>query len=209
MRQGGISMSIVMTAASLMKRAYSGNTLFRDANYRKNRNGHEVVSADRKAMTRALDQLSSLDFDSTEVDDTKSIYNTVTAYLDVYNHAVSSTTNSDSSQIARTGKQMRALMKEYDQELSDIGISIKSDGTVKVNTTELKKATTRQVSKVFGNDEYISGMSRLMKKLRNQVNRSAVSSQYSESTKTQKQDDVTKIVPAGSETVGSNLNLYA
>ena len=201
-------MSVVMSTTSLMKRAYAGNTLFKDTNYRKNRNGHEVVSADRKALTRALEQLSDLDFDSTDEDDTKSIYNTVTSYLNVYNNTVSSATNSDNSQIARTGKQMRALMKEYDQELSDIGISVKSDGTVKVNTTELKKATTRQVAKVFGNDDYISGMNRLMKKLRNQVNRSAVGSQSTESTKTQKQTDAAKNVSTESETVGSNLNLY-
>lgn len=202
-------MSMVMTTSSLLRRAYAGNTLFRDDNYRKNRNGHEVVSADRKALVRALDQLESLDFDSKDEADTKKIYNTVNAYLEVYNHAVSSATSSDSSQIARTGKQMRALMKEYDEQLKDIGIDIKSDGTVKINTTELKKATTRQVSKIFGNDDYINEMSHLMKKLRNQVNRYAVSSESQTNTATQKQTDASKIIAAESETVGSNLNLYA
>ncbi len=202
-------MSMVMTTSSLLRRAYAGNTLFKDDNYRKNRNGHEVVSADRKALVRALDQLGELDFDSKDEADTKKIYNTVNAYLEVYNHAVSSATSSDSSQIARTGKQMRALMKEYDEQLKDIGIDIKSDGTVKINTTELKKATTRQVSKIFGNDDYINEMSHLMKKLRNQVNRYAVSSESQTNTATQKQTDASKIIAAESETVGSNLNLYA
>lgn len=201
-------MSMIMTANSLTKRAYSGNTLFRDENYRKNRKGHDLVSADRKALSRALDQLGTLDFDTEEQTDTKNIYNTITSYLDVYNNAVSSTTNSGKSQIERIGKQMRALMKEYDQELSDIGIDIKSDGTVKVNTTELKKATTVKVAKVFGNDEYISDMSRLMKKLRNQVNR-YMAGDTATATTTKKQTDTTKNSALESETVGSNLNLYA
>ena len=59
-------MSMIMTANSLTKRAYSGNTLFRDENYRKNRKGHDLVSADRKALSRALDQLGTLDFDTEE-----------------------------------------------------------------------------------------------------------------------------------------------
>ena len=103
---------------------------------------------------------------------------------------------------------MRALMKEYDQELSDIGMDIKSDGTVKVNTTELKKATTVKVAKVFGNDEYISDMSRLMKKLRNQVNR-YMTGDTATGTTAKKQTDTTKNSALESETVGSNLNLYA
>lgn len=201
-------MSLVMTASSLTKRAYSGNTLFRDENYRKNRKGHDLVSADRKALTRALDRLEALDFDAEEESDTKNIYNTVTSYLDVYNNAVSSTANSGKSQIERIGKQMRALMKEYGQELSDIGISIKSDGTVKVNTTELKKATTVKVAKVFGNDAYISDMGSLMKKLRNQVNR-YMTGDTDTGTTAKKQTDTAKNSASASETVGSNLNLYA
>lgn len=203
-------MSMVMTTSSLMRRAYAGNVMFKDDNYRKNRNGHEVVSADRKALVRALDQLGDLDFDSTDEADTKKIYNTVNAYLDVYNNTVSSATNSGSSQIARTGKQMRALMKEYEDQLKDIGIDIKSDGTVKINTTELKKATTRQVSKIFGNDDYINEMNHLMKKLRNQVNRYSVSDTTG-SAQTGKNADktaTTKIDSLVSETAGSNLNLY-
>ena len=201
-------MSMIMTTNSLTKRAYSGNTLFRDENYRKNRKGHDLVSADRKALSRALDQLGTLDFDTEEQTDAKNIYNTITSYLDVYNNAVSSTTNSGKSQIERIGKQMRALMKEYDQELSDIGIDIKSDGTVKINTTELKKATTVKVAKVFGNDEYISDMSRLMKRLRNQVNR-YMTGDTAAGTTAKKQTDTTKNSALESETVGSNLNLYA
>jgi hypothetical protein len=155
----------------MTRRAYSGNTLFKDESYRKNSSNHDMVSADRRAMVRALDRLDTLDFDSTDEDDTKTIYNTVRSYLDVYNNAVSSALDSDSSNIQRTGKQMKSLMKEYSSELEDIGITIKSDGTVKIDKSDLQTATTRQVSKIFGSDDYKSSMKSLMKKLRNQVNR--------------------------------------
>ena len=193
-------MSMVIRASGMMSRAYSGNRLFRDENYRKNSSNHEVVSADRKAMVRALEQLGDLDFDRTDEDDTKSIYNTVTSYLDIYNNAVTSANASNSSDIRRTGKDMKALMKEYGSSLENIGIQIKSDGTVKINKSELQKATTSQVSRIFGDNDYLSGMNKLMKKLRNQVNREApVLAVKKESVK---KDSLSP------ETVGSNLNLY-
>lgn len=193
-------MSMMISATSVLRRAYAGNVYFKDENYRKNSSNHEVVSADRKAMVRALERLGDLDFDSTDEDDTKSIYNTVTSYLDIYNNAVSSAADSNSSDIRRTGKEMKALMKEYSSSLEAIGIQVKSDGTVKIDKSELQKATNSQASRIFGNDDYISGMNKLMKKLRNQVNREAPVQEV--------QKESVKNNSLSSETVGRNLNLY-
>ena len=193
-------MSMLISASGLMRRAYSGNTYFKEESYRESSSNHDVVSADRKAMLRALERLEKLDFESTDEDDTKSIYNTVTSYLNIYNNTVGSALDSDSSDIRRTGKEMKALMKKYSSSLETIGVQIKNDGTVKIDKNELQKATTRQVSKVFGDTDYVSGMKKLMKKLRNQVNR-----------ETPSQESVKKTVADNSlltETAGSTLNLY-
>lgn len=193
-------MGMQISAASILNRAYSGNVSYKDENYRKNSSNHDVVGADRKAMIRALQRLEKLDFSSTDEDDTKSIYNTVKSYLDIYNNAVASTTDSESSDIRRTGKAMRSLMKDYSSKLEAIGIELKSDGSVKIDKSELQKATTRQVSAVFGNSDYIDGMNKLMKKLRNQVNREAPHQEVVSDSKVK--DTLV------AETVGSNLNLY-
>lgn len=193
-------MSMVISASSMMKSAYSGNIYFKDEAYRKGSSNHDVVSADRKAMVRALDRLGSLDFESEETDDTKSIYNTVTSYLDIYNNTVSSANASNSSDIRRTGKEIKALMKEHKNSLDAIGVQFKSDGTVKIDKTKLKKATTTQVSKIFGDDDYRSEMQKLMKKLRNQVNR--------ETPMQEPQKESAKGDSLSAETVGNSLNLY-
>ena len=193
-------MGMTISATTVMRRAYAGNINYKDENFRKNSSNHDVMSADRKALARALDRLGSLDLESKEENDTKSIYNTVTSYLDIYNNAISSAMDSDSSDIRRTGNAMKAFMKEYGSELEAIGIQLKSDGTVKIDKSELQKATTRQVSKIFGNSDYISGMNRIMKKLRNQVNR--------EVPRQDPMAEQTKSTIPESETVGTNLNLY-
>lgn len=193
-------MSMVISASSMMKSAYAGNIYYKDESYRKGSSNHDVVSADRKAMVRALKRLGELDFDSEETDDTKSIYNTVTSYLDIYNNTVSSANASNSSDIRRTGKEIKALLKEHKDSLDEIGIQFKSDGTVKIDKTKLRKATTTQVSKIFDNDDYISEMNQLMKKLRNQVNRETPAQEVQKTS--------TKGDSLSSETVGNNLNLY-
>lgn len=195
-------MSILISASGVMNRAYAGNVYFKDANYRKNSSNHDVVSADRKAMVRALERLERLDYDSKEEDDTKTIYNTVTSYLDIYNNTINSSNASNSSDIRRSGRNMKELMKEYSSALEEIGITVKSDGTVKIDKSELKKATTRQVKKIFGNSDYLDGMNRLMKKLRNQVNR-----EVPVGNTPVKQTTADNSAPI-SETVGRNLNLY-
>lgn len=193
-------MGIVISASTVMTRAYTGNTGFKDQNFRKNRTNHEVVNADRRAMARALDRLEDLDFSSTDEDDTKSIYNTVTSYLEIYNNTVTSAGDSKTSQINRTAREMKKLMKEHSSALEAMGISVKSDGTVRIDKDELKTATTRQVSKVFGNSDFIGDMKKLMRKLRNQVNR--------EVPRAVEQEEPAKNGTLTSETVGANLNLY-
>lgn len=201
--QGGRNeMSMLISASSVLNRAYAGNVFFKDENYRKNSSNHEVVNADRRAMARALERLERLDFDSKDEDATKSIYNTVTSYLDIYNNTVSSANDSGSSDIRRSAKNMKELMKTYSSSLEEIGITIKSDGTVRIDKSELKKATTRQVKKIFGNSDYVTGMNKLMKKLRNQVNREAPVQNTQSGTKADAGDILV------SETVGRNLNLY-
>lgn len=202
------NMSMVVNASGLMQRAYSGNVKFRDDGYRKSQNNHDVMAADRKAMLRALDQLDALDFDSEDSADTKAIYQTVTAYTEVYNNAVESALGSKSTDIQRSGKKMKALTKEYKDQLAEIGIKIKSDGTLKIDKTELKKATTREVERIFGDEGYKSTMRALMQKMRNQVNREPVSQETQTITKNKTASAAQTQSVLTAETVGGSLNLY-
>lgn len=194
-------MSTLISASSIMNRAYAGNVSFKDTNFRKHSSNHDTVSADRKAMVRALERFKDLDFESEEPNDKKSVYHTVTSYLNIYNNAMDSAASSNSSDIRRTGKNMKEFMKKYESSLKEIGIELKSNGKVEIKQTELKKATGTRIERVFGDDDYLTGMNKLMKKLRNQVNREAPVQTVQAKKKTD--DGVLE------ETVGGSLNLYA
>lgn len=167
-----INMSMNISSAYIMRSAYSGYLDLKDDAGRKQATKHELVDADRRAMVRALDRIDELDYDNTDSTNTKNIYNMVTSYIDIYNYAVTSAGDSDSNDIRRTAEKMKKFTKEYADELEDLGITMKSDGSLKVDTKELKKATTKAVKKIFsGDSDYVTGMKSLMKKLRNHVNR--------------------------------------
>lgn len=193
-------MSLLISASSIMNRAYAGNTYFKDESFRKKSSNHDTVGADRKAMVRALERLGDLDFESEEENDTKSVYNTVTSYLKIYNNTVDSTASSSSSDIRRTGKSMKELMKKYESSLKEIGIELKSNGKVEINHSEFKKAKGTRIAEVFGDKDYASDMNKLMKKLRNQFNRESPV----QTVQTKKKPDDN----SSTETVGGSLNLY-
>lgn len=167
-------MSMVISAAYVLRNAYSGNSNFKSAGFRANSNNHDVVHADRRALDRALDRLGDLNFDFDEDDENskKSVYNTVSAYIDIYNNTIDSTKNSSSSDIQRTTAAMKKVMKGHADELEEMGITIKSDGTLKVDKSKFKDATPRQLEKMFSDENgHITDMKALMKKLRSRVGR--------------------------------------
>ena len=165
-------MSMNISSSYIMRNVYQGYSDLKDEAGRKHATKHELVDADRRAMVRALDRIGDLDYEDTDRTNTKNIYNMLTSYIDVYNHAVTSAGGSDSNDIKRTAAKMKNFTKEYADELEELGITIKSDGSLKVDKKELKSATTKAVKKIFsGDSDYVSGMKKLMTKLRNHVNR--------------------------------------
>lgn len=168
-------MGMVISASTALKNAYSGNTMFSVDSFRKGTANRDVVSADQKALMRALNSMDKLDYKDTSPENTKGIYNRLMSYVDVYNNTVESGKESSSTDIKRTMNEMKKFSKEHADELADLGITLKSDGSLKVDTKKFKTATTRQVSKVFSPDsDYVKGLKKLTKKLRGQITRQPV-----------------------------------
>lgn len=162
----------LISANYVLRTAYAGNTNFKNDDFRRGSSNHDTVAADRKAMVKGLDMLEKLDFSNKEQENTKNIYNTVKSFIGIYNNSVSSTKNSASKAIVKTSGEMKELAKKYEKELSEMGISVKSDGSLKVDEKKFKVATTADVKKVFSSSsDFPKDMKKIMKKLRDQVSR--------------------------------------
>lgn len=171
-------MSINMSMTSALNRAYSGFSFFSDKSYRRGSENRDLVKADRSALSKGLSMLGDIDYEDTDPGNTKSIYNRITSLVDVYNNTKKSTAESESREIKRTSDQMKDIAKKYSKELEELGISVKNDGTLKIDTKEFKTATTKKVQKIFSEDsDFSKDLQKLMKKLKTQINRQPAPSQ--------------------------------
>lgn len=165
-------MSITISAGTAYRKAYSGFSPYTDKSYRTNSTNRELVKADRSALSKGLSMLKDLDYENTDPNNTKGIYNRITSLVDVFNNAEESMSKSDSRDIKRSAGEMTKIAKKYSKELEAMGISISSSGKLKIDAKEFKKATTKQVKKIFSEDsEFTKDLEKLMKKVKGQINR--------------------------------------
>ena len=113
------------------------------------------------------------------------IYGSVNAFIQVYNNTLSSGNKTDDASLNRYSRYLKSLSKEHSSELSRIGITVNSDGSLSANDNLLKSAKVSKVKTLFADDaEYITKVSRYSKKM------------------AEKADSVVL-----SETLGSNIDL--
>ena len=109
----------------------------------------------------------------------------VNAFIQVYNNTLSSGNKTDDASLNRYSRYLKSLSKEHSSELSRIGITVNSDGSLSANDNLLKSAKVSKVKTLFADDaEYITKVSRYSKKM------------------AEKADSVVL-----SETLGSNIDL--
>lgn len=109
----------------------------------------QLVEADSEALRKAVNNLEDIDYDEISRDD---LYSRVKAYADTYNNLVDSVSDSDSGDVVRKNNKMKTLTREQKDNLSNIGITIKSDGTLKIDSEKFNEASVKSIKNVFSND---------------------------------------------------------
>lgn len=108
-----------------------------------------LSQADAQALRAAVRSLRNFDLED-DTDDGSDIYASVSAFLKTYNNALDSSSSSGNYSLQRYAKQLKNLAKEYADELKDIGITVKSDGTLEKNENLLKAADVSDIRDLFG-----------------------------------------------------------
>lgn len=139
-----------------------------------------LSKADALALRTAVRKLRNFNFEE-DTDDGENIYSSVSAFLETYNNALDSTGGANDYSLNRYSKQLKNLAKEYEEELKDIGITVKSDGTLEKNENLLKSAKISNVNKLFGKDAKFAAQSARYAK---RINEKAADLLYTELTQT-------------------------
>lgn len=130
----------------LLRNCYSSNRNARKAVYRTTFSKEELISADSNALKKIARNLKDLDYSA---ENGVNVYNNVKAFVESYNNLIESTSDSNSGKLERVQKNLKKLVKEYADELEEIGIKASASGGLKLDEKTLLSASPSKVSKVF------------------------------------------------------------
>lgn len=172
--------AISLSHSYYLRNFYKSNRDAANASKRKEMSNSKLSQADGEALRAAIRGLRNFNY-SDNTDDGANIYSSVSAFLETYNNALDSSGKSNDSSLLRYEKQLKRLANEYKDELEDIGVTIKSDGTLVKNDNLLKKANVADIKKLFGPEAEFADKSHRYAK---QIQLKATNALYAEITQT-------------------------
>lgn len=164
-----------LAVSGYIRQYYKGNLFGATANGRRGQPSHSLLSADIKALRRAVRELGDHDYSDKESDG-EELVDKVQAFVDTYNNYIDSAKGMGDSNVDRYLSKLKKLTKENAQELLDIGITIQGSGKLQVDGKALQSTGRYQVGKLFSADaEYAIQAEKQMKQtynmfLRNNLN---------------------------------------
>ena len=143
--------AVSLSESYYLRRFYKSNRDAATESKRKEMTSGNLSQADAEALRAAVRGLRNFDLED-DTDDGADIYASVSAFLKTYNNALESSGGSKDYSLQRYAKQLKNLDKEYAEELEDIGVTVKSDGSLVKNDNLLKSADVANIKKLFGKD---------------------------------------------------------
>ena len=157
-----VSSGISLSTNYFLRNFYTNNQKAAKTSGRSGYSNVELSYEDSRALNRAAKRLSKSDFGS-DTDDT-------------YNYTVTSGKSSSDYETKRYVKQLNTLSKKHADELSDLGITVNSDGTLDLNKDLLKTANNSKARKLLSSDqEYPQKLVKLSRKMNSAVQENIMS----------------------------------
>lgn len=155
-----VSSGVSLSTNYFLNNFYENNRSVSKSSGRSDYTKLELSYEDSRALTRAAKHLLKNDYGSDTDEKDTAISDTtrsaLTAFVDTYNNTVDSSKTSTDHDTKYQLKKMKAYLHKYSDELEHIGISMESDGKLKINEDLLKTAKNSKVRKIFSSDQEFS-----------------------------------------------------
>lgn len=155
-----VSSGVSLSTNYFLNNFYENNRSVSKSTGRSDYTKLELSYEDSRALTRAAKRLLKNDYGSDTDEKDTAISDTtrsaLTAFVDTYNNTVDSSKTSTDHDTKYQLKKMKAYLHKYSDELEHIGISMESDGKLKINEDLLKAAKNSKVRKIFSSDQEFS-----------------------------------------------------
>lgn len=171
--------SVTISSDYYLKVFYKNNTNVSKSTGRSEYSSSELSYEDARALKRAVKQLGSYSY--SEDDDLDKIKDTISAFVDTYNNALSSSGKDQSDEVKRSAKQLKKLVDKYKDELDNLGITIdEKKGIMTLNKDRLSASSIDDIKEVFSNDK--SDLLKLTKQVSRQLSDSSYYAIYAQMT---------------------------
>lgn len=155
-----VSSGVSLSTNYFLNNFYENNRSISKSSGRSDYTKLELSYEDSRALTRAAKRLLKNDYGSDTDEKDTAISDTtrsaLTAFVDTYNNTVDSSKTSTDHDTKYQLKKMKAYLHKYSDELEHIGISMESDGKLKINEDLLKTAKNSKVRKIFSSEQEFS-----------------------------------------------------
>ena len=155
-----VSSGVSLSTNYFLNNFYENNRSVSKSSGRSDYTKLELSYEDSRALTRAAKRLLKNDYGSDTDEKDTAISDTtrsaLTAFVDTYNNTVDSSKTSTDHDTKYQLKKMKAYLHKYSDELEHIGISMESDGKLKINEDLLKTAKNSKVRKIFSSNQEFS-----------------------------------------------------
>lgn len=155
-----VSSGVSLSTNYFLNNFYENNRSVSKSSGRSDYTKLELSYEDSRALTHAAKRLLKNDYGSDTDEKDTAISDTtrsaLTAFVDTYNNTVDSSKTSTDHDTKYQLKKMKAYLHKYSDELEHIGISMESDGKLKINEDLLKTAKNSKVRKIFSSDQEFS-----------------------------------------------------
>ena len=129
-----------------LRNAYRQNLIARRSDYRSGLGTNTLLQADSGAMSNISQKLRGLSYDS---DHTTEVYQNTKVFIETYNNLLDATDQSKDSRISSLRSELKKLTTDSKETLSSIGIQIKANGSLSMDSETFLGCSSAKIAKVF------------------------------------------------------------
>jgi translation initiation factor 2 beta subunit (eIF-2beta)/eIF-5 len=132
-----------------LRSAYTKNRKAMNSDYRNTQSNSTIVSADADAVKTMAEKLRALEYDS---DHGTEVLQYAKAFVESYNNLMDSTDSASDSTITNLKKQLSKMTKKEKEDLASIGIEIKSNGKLSIDTDTFGSSRAAKIGQVLSSE---------------------------------------------------------
>ena len=167
-----LTINAAFSSSFYLRSFYSSNRSAASTDsYRSKASNYTLLSADTNAIHNAVKKLSSMDFDDEE--NQGDIDNSISAFVTTYNNLIESSGSSDANSVRIARNHIKSIAKDYEEQLKEIGLTLNSKGTLKLDRDTLSEASLKKLKSLFSDsddsDSFIGSIKKHSKSIQNYI----------------------------------------